>query len=89
MAAVTGLRDLSEVRTRPGYDVLDPFPASNSGIAHGAHFWCILFHMGINHCERCGGDWCYRGTGRPIRCGKYKSPYLDRPRKEAEGSKKL
>ena len=36
--------------------------------------------MKIEHCERCGEDWCYRGKGRAIRCGKCKSPYWDRER---------
>ena len=35
--------------------------------------------MDINHCLRCGRDWCYRGEGRALRCGKCKSPYWDRP----------
>ena len=35
--------------------------------------------MKIEHCERCNEDWCYRGNGRAIRCGKCKSPYWDRP----------
>ena len=34
--------------------------------------------MEIKHCLRCGEQWCYRGVGRPIRCGKCKSPYWDR-----------
>ena len=60
-------------------------PRSNRGNAtKGVHQRCILsvhtLHMEIKHCERCGGDWCYRGTGRPLRCGKCKSPYWDRPR---------
>lgn len=37
--------------------------------------------MEIKHCKRCGEDWCYRGTGRPIRCGVCKSPYWDRDRR--------
>lgn len=40
--------------------------------------------MEIKHCERCGEDWCFRGSGRPIRCGRCKSPYWDRPR-DGEG----
>jgi len=31
----------------------------------------------IKHCKRCGCDWCFRGTGRPLRCGKCKTPYWD------------
>lgn len=34
--------------------------------------------MEIKHCKRCGEEWCYRGGGEPIRCGKCKSPYWDR-----------
>lgn len=34
--------------------------------------------MRIEHCKRCDGDWCYRGVGRALRCGKCKSPYWDR-----------
>lgn len=34
--------------------------------------------MEIKHCCRCGKDWCFRGDGRPLRCGKCKSPYWDR-----------
>ena len=40
--------------------------------------------MEIKHCKRCDEDWCYRGTGRPLRCGKCKSPYWDRPRRTEE-----
>ena len=40
-----------------------------------------LQRLGINveikHCKRCGEDWCYRGIGRPLRCGKCKTPYWD------------
>ena len=31
----------------------------------------------IKHCKRCGCDWCFRGFGRPLRCGKCKTPYWD------------
>ena len=34
--------------------------------------------MEIKHCAACGRDWCFRGTGRPLRCGKCKSPYWDK-----------
>ena len=34
--------------------------------------------MKIVHCLRCNRDWCYRGLGRALRCGKCKSPYWDR-----------
>jgi hypothetical protein len=34
--------------------------------------------MKIEHCRRCNKDWCFRGTGRPLRCGHCKSPYWDR-----------
>ena len=40
----------------------------------------------IKHCLRCGEPWCYRGEGRPLRCGKCKSPYWDRPRKKTESA---
>ena len=33
--------------------------------------------MEIKHCKRCNRDWCFRGTGRPLRCGKCKTPYWD------------
>jgi hypothetical protein len=33
--------------------------------------------MEIKHCKRCDRDWCFRGTGRPLRCGKCKTPYWD------------
>ena len=36
--------------------------------------------MEIKNCKRCGEPWCFHGTGRPIRCGKCKSPYWDRER---------
>ena len=31
----------------------------------------------IKHCKRCECDWCFRGAGRPLRCGKCKTPYWD------------
>jgi hypothetical protein len=34
----------------------------------------------IKRCLRCGGEWCYYGTGRPMRCGRCKSPYWDKER---------
>ena len=37
-------------------------------------------NMEIKTCKRCGEPWCFHGTGRPIRCGKCKSPYWDRER---------
>lgn len=37
----------------------------------------------IKHCKACGEEWCFRGVGRPIRCGKCKSPYWDKDRKIA------
>ena len=37
--------------------------------------------MEIKVCVRCGKEWCYRGIGRPVRCGKCKSPYWDKERK--------
>jgi len=40
--------------------------------------------MEIKHCKRCNEDWCFRGTGRPIRCGKCKSPYWDKDRKQGQ-----
>lgn len=54
--------------------------------------WTLSVHtlrMEIKHCKRCGQPWCYRGEGRPLRCGKCKSPYWDRPRKEFRRDKKL
>src|SRR5665213_374142 len=36
--------------------------------------------MEIKHCLRCEKDWCFRGKGRPLRCGKCKSPYWDKER---------
>lgn len=36
--------------------------------------------MTINHCRRCGREWCFTGAGRALRCGKCKSPYWDRER---------
>ena len=39
--------------------------------------------MEIKNCKRCGEPWCFHGTGRPIRCGKCKSPYWDRERVNA------
>lgn len=36
--------------------------------------------MEIKNCKRCGSQWCFRGSGRPVRCGKCKSPYWDRER---------
>lgn len=44
--------------------------------------------MEIKTCKRCGEPWCFHGTGRPIRCGKCKTPYWDREAKvAAEGVK--
>ena len=34
----------------------------------------------INGCRRCGSQWCYRGEGRALRCGKCGSPYWDKER---------
>lgn len=42
--------------------------------------------MEIKHCERCGEDWCFRGSGRPVRCGRCKSPYWDRSRDGESGA---
>lgn len=36
--------------------------------------------MTIYECRACGREWCYYGEGRPVRCGKCKSPYWDRKR---------
>jgi DNA-directed RNA polymerase subunit RPC12/RpoP len=36
--------------------------------------------MTIYSCKRCGRDWCFRGTGKPLRCGECKSPYWDKER---------
>ena len=41
--------------------------------------------MEIKNCKRCGEPWCFHGTGRPIRCGKCKSPYWDRERVNESG----
>jgi predicted Zn-ribbon and HTH transcriptional regulator len=41
--------------------------------------------MAIYDCKRCGSEWCYRGTGRALRCGRCKSPYWDRVRGKAVG----
>ena len=41
--------------------------------------------MEIKNCKRCGEPWCFHGTGRPIRCGKCKSPYWDRERVNETG----
>ncbi len=38
------------------------------------------------HCKRCGHDWTPRKEGRPIRCGKCKSPYWDQERQGVEPS---
>ena len=35
----------------------------------------------IKHCKACGKEWCFRGSGRALRCGKCKSPYWDQPKK--------
>lgn len=42
--------------------------------------------MEILICKRCGEVWCYRGTGRALRCGKCKSPYWDRERVSETGN---
>ena len=42
--------------------------------------------MEIKVCVRCGKEWCYRGIGRPVRCGKCKSPYWDREKQDGDGS---
>ena len=39
--------------------------------------------MQVLTCKRCGLPWCYYGVGRAVRCGKCKTPYWDRERKEA------
>lgn len=50
-------------------------------IEAGETFWLSeedlkeLSEMQIKHCKRCNRQWCYRGTGEPLRCGKCKSPY--------------
>ena len=54
--------------------------------------WTLSVHtvrMEIKHCLRCGEPWCYRGEGRPLRCGKCKSPYWDRPRRKPDFTTKL
>ena len=33
------------------------------------------------HCFRCGRDWWPRKPGRPLRCGKCKSPYWATPKR--------
>ena len=76
------LMNLSEVRTRPGYDVLALSARFKSWYRSRCTLLVHTLHMEIRHCKRCGGDWCYHGVGRPLRCGKCKSPYWDRPRKE-------
>lgn len=44
--------------------------------------------MELKTCKRCGEVWCFHGSGRPLRCGKCKSPYWDRARRdEASGVK--
>jgi hypothetical protein len=43
--------------------------------------------MEIKYCNACGEQWCFRGTGRPLRCGKCKSPYWDREKVAAIGLK--
>ena len=35
----------------------------------------------IKHCKACGEEWCFRGSGRALRCGKCKSPYWDQDKK--------
>jgi hypothetical protein len=44
------------------------------------HGYGYHFAMEIKHCLRCESDWCFRGTGRPLRCGRCQSPYWDRAR---------
>lgn len=43
--------------------------------------------MKIEHCLRCDGYWCFRGTGRALRCGVCGSPYWDQERKK--GAEKI
>lgn len=38
--------------------------------------------MKVEFCQRCKRNWCFRGEGKPRRCGKCKSPYWDRPREK-------
>src|SRR5665213_3251433 len=45
--------------------------------------------MEIKRCLRCGEDWCYRGSGRPVRCGKCKSPYWDKGKNAGDIHKQL
>ena len=40
--------------------------------------------MELKTCKRCGEEWCFHGIGRPIRCGKCKSPYWDRERRNEQ-----
>lgn len=35
-------------------------------------------------CERCGHEWVPRLETRPVVCPKCKSPFWDRPRKDAK-----
>ena len=38
--------------------------------------------MELKTCKRCGEVWFFHGSGRPLRCGKCKSPYWDRERRD-------
>lgn len=38
--------------------------------------YCL--NVQINRCKRCNRDWCFRGAGHALRCGKCGSPYWDR-----------
>lgn len=44
--------------------------------------------MTIFTCKACGMEWCFRGVGSPLRCGKCKSPYWDRERVNEGGGDK-
>jgi len=40
--------------------------------------------MEIKYCLRCKRNWCFRGTGRPTCCGKCKSPYWDKEKRDGD-----
>ncbi len=39
-------------------------------------------------CERCGHNWLPKTENRPVCCGKCKSPYWDKPRKNNSSNEK-
>ena len=73
--------NLSKVRAPTWLYVLDPLLQLRAQCPSRCTLLVHTVGMEIKECLRCGEPWCFRGTGRPLRCGKCKSPYWDRRRR--------